>query len=213
MQRDKGETVWVILTVRSEALKEELLRHLRESGISLERVTTIRIDGEPAARFWDGRRRNQKSAHGPAQVGRQGRPPQQRWLILLPVIGVGLLSCVAAWSGILPLFTSGTAFFSFALFTLLFWWLRAEWPPELSTRRDDKTISDTIPSPSPAGPATGPVTGPVTDLDGAPGVAGVGEVWEQSRPATFLIGLKIEQSERSRVERIAIDTGAGLVLC
>ena len=204
MQRDKGEAVWVILTVRSEATKEDLVRHLRESGIVPERLTTVRVDGEPATRFWDGWRRNEKNDQPSGRAGKRGRPDQRPGQFLLPVLGIGVLSCVAGCLGILPIFTLGIAVISLISFALLLWWHRDESAADLSSRSGQKRNPAPISWQSSAGPLIG--------SNEIAGGAAVGVELERSRPVTFLIGLKIERSERSRLEQIAIEFGAGPVL-
>ncbi|MEY4166583.1 MAG: hypothetical protein RIR52_407 [Acidobacteriota bacterium] len=207
MRRDKDQSEWVILSFGSEAGRKDLVRLLRADGIVPERLTTVRIDGDPAPSFWDGQRRSGRGEQ--AAVVERSVGGLAGWLTrrLLPVLGVGVLSLGAGWWGLFPPLTFGFAVMALALTILFVWQYRISQPSGAAATTPERKSSHAV-------GATFGVIGvkrsadPVMEPMGSSGIeaTGVGR-----SPATILIGLKIGRTERSRVEQIAIESGAGQI--
>ncbi|NDD64844.1 MAG: hypothetical protein EBZ36_12865 [Acidobacteria bacterium] len=210
MQVDNGKSAWVLLSVESESVCRELMELLRSEGIALNRLTVIRVDGEPRTRSWAGQRQPSKGARTAVEPGSRVKSLRGQIHWMLPGLVAGIIAIFAHLVGFSRSLTFGVAATGLISIGLAMWLRRRpEWSARSTTTSQERSSSGTAEyhqAGAPSEPEVGSSDGNDESLDqcrselilAGPMVAG-----------PMVVGIKMAESERERVERIIIESGAG----
>ncbi|NBO65823.1 MAG: hypothetical protein EBU88_13445 [Acidobacteria bacterium] len=204
MELDNSKYEWLVLSAQSKEVHEGLVRLLDAQEVALECLTTVRVEGEPAASFWNPQRR----LGGPEQeVGSSLRyDPRARKLVQwLVICGIGGATAVlAGLTGVVPTLSFGLLVIAIVIMLGLALWqielltfqnLLATLTGHAAKNRADPEVAN-----FPAGQHTLPNRGV--------GEIPVSELVEARGAAPIILGIKFGEADRERIEQVINKLGA-----